>query len=109
MLKLDAQSTIIFFPKPVNFHKSFDSLLYLVNTELKVELEPNLFILFSNPRKNRIKILYHNGQHLLLVSTRFEHALYFSFYENIRFDWISFDKFLASVNPRRRLKKIKNI
>jgi len=108
MLQLDAQSKIVFYPKPVNFHKSFDSLTYLVHTELGLELIPNLFILFVNPRKNRIKILYHTGQHLLLLSTRFEYALYFTFQEDRVFDWISFDKFLNTVNPRRRVKRIKN-
>lgn len=108
MLQLDAQSKIIFYPKPVNFHKSFDSLMFLVNTELRVELTPNLFILFSNPRKNRLKILCHDGEHLFLLAMRFEYALYFSFQEGVVFDSISFDKFLKTINPRRRVKRIKN-
>lgn|GEM_PF-3232824 len=81
--------------------------MYLVNTELKVELLPNLFILFSNPSKKRIKILYHHGQHLLLLSTRFESVLYFTFQENIVFDSVSFDKFLNTPNPRRGKINIK--
>lgn len=109
MLQLDAYSKIIFYPKPVNFHKSFDSLMYLVNTELGIELVHNLFILFANPRKNRIKILYHDGQHLFLLAMRFEYALYFSFQEGIIFDSVSFDKFINTVNPRRRVKRIKNL
>lgn len=108
MLQLDAQSKIVFYPKPINFHMSFDSLIFLVNMELRLELVPNLFILFSNARKNRIKILYHNGQHLLLLSTRFESALYFSFQNDIFFDRISFDKFINTINPRRRVNRIKN-
>jgi hypothetical protein len=109
MLPLDSQSKIVFFPKPVNFHKSFDSLNYLVHSELGLELVPNLFILFANPRKNRIKILFHNGQHLLLISTRFEYALHFSFEEGICFNEETFDKFINTINPRRRVKKIKNL
>lgn len=108
MLHLNAQSKIIFYPKPVNFHKSFDSLMYLVNTELGLELVPNLFVLFSNPRKNRIKILYHNGQHLLLLSTRFEYALHFSFQEGIVFNRETFDDFINTINPRRCVRRIKN-
>lgn len=108
MLQLDSKSKIIFYPKPVNFHKSFDSLMYLVNTELGIELVPNLFILFSNPRKNRFKILYHDGQHLLLLAMRFEYALYFSFQEGVVFNLESFDKFINTVNPRRRVNRIKN-
>jgi hypothetical protein len=108
MLQLNAQSKIIFYPKPVNFRKSFDSLMYLVSTEMGIELVPNLFVLFANPRKNRIKILYHNGQHLYLLAMRFEHALLFSFHKDVVFDWISFDKFINSVNPRRRKNMIKN-
>jgi hypothetical protein len=108
MLQLNDQSKIIFYPKPVNFHKSFDSLMYLVNTELQIELVPNLFVLFSNPRKNRFKLLYHDGWQLLLLAMRFEYALYFSFQEGIIFDAESFDQFLKKINPRRRINRIKN-
>jgi hypothetical protein len=108
MLSLNSKSKIIFYPEPVNFHKSFDSLMYLVATELKIELIPNLFILFSNPRKNRFKLLYHDGQQLFLLAMRFEYALHFSFQKNIIFDSITFDQFLKKVNPRRRVKMIKN-
>jgi len=107
MLQLDAHSKIVFFPKPVNFRSSFDSLTYLVSSELGLELVPNLFILFVNPRKNRIKILYHDGKQLLLLAARFEHALYFSFQEGVIFNQMTFDKFINTINPRRRINKIK--
>jgi hypothetical protein len=107
MYPLNSKSKIIFYPKPVNFHRSFDSLMYLVSTELKIELVPDLFILFSNPRKNRFKLLYHDGQQLFLLAMRFEYALYFSFHENTIFDVKTFDQFIKKINPRRRLNRIK--
>jgi len=82
--------------------------MYLVITELRIELTPNLFILFANPRKNRIKILYSDGQQLFLLAMRFEHALYFSFQEGVVFDSKSFNEFLNKINPRRRVNRIKN-
>lgn len=108
MFPVNAQSKIIFYPRPVNFHKSFDSLMYLVDTELKIELTPNVFVLFSNPRKNRFKLLFHDGQQLFLLAMRFEYALFFSFQEGVIFDAESFDQFIKKVNPRRRINKIKN-
>ncbi len=81
--------------------------MYLVSTELKIELVPDLFILFSNPRKNRFKLLYHDGQQLFLLAMRFEYALYFSFHENTIFDVKTFDQFIKKINPRRRLNRIK--
>ena len=108
MLQLDPQSKIILYPKPVNLHKSFDALMLLVDTEMNLKLEPNLYILFCNLRKNRIKILYYNGKRLLLIATRFEHALHFSFQEGVSFDSISFDKFLDKPNPRSRINKMIN-
>ena len=107
MLRLNKQSKIIVFPKPINFHKSFDALTDLVANELKIELEPHLFILFSNARKNRIKILHHDGQHLVISAARFEHALYFSFKNTIVFNSVSFHEFLNTPNPRRRINRIK--
>jgi len=107
MLQLDDLSKIIFFPKPVNFHKGLDSLAYLVHSELGIELVPNLYILFSNVRKNRIKVLYHNGKNLYVLSTRFEHALRFSYQEGVVFNQLTLDKFLNTLNPRRRIYKTK--
>ncbi len=109
MFQLDDQSKIIFYPKPVNFHKGLDSLAFLVTTDLGLELMPNLFILFANFRKNRIKILYHNGCNLLLLSTRFDHALHFTFQEGVIFNKISLSNLLNSSNPRRRKNMFKHL
>ena len=109
MLHMNAQSQVIFFPRPVNFRCSFDSLSYLIESELGVELTPNLFVLFVNPRKNRIKILYHEDNQLLLLAARFEHALYFTFQDGVVLDQTSFHKFITTPNPRRRVNKIKGL
>lgn len=101
MLPLNDKSRIILFHKPINFHKGFDSLSHIVQTELKLVLIPNLFILFSNRRKNRIKILYHDGHNLLLTCARFEKALDFKHQEGVVFNELSFKTFLTSTNPRR--------
>lgn len=102
MLQLNELSKIIFFPKPVNFHKGIDALAFLVDSELGLKLTPNLFILFSNVRKNRIKILFHDGKNLYALSTRFEHALRFSYQAGVVFNQVTFDRFLNTFNPRKR-------
>lgn len=108
MLQLNEQSKVIFYPKPINYHKSFDGLMDLVANDLNIELKPNLFVLFSNAKKNRIKILYHDGQHLVILAARFEHALYFSFRNVVSFNSISFHEFLNTPNPRSRANRVKN-
>lgn len=107
MLKLNARSKIVFYPKPINFHKSFDALTFLVQADLQIQLVPNVFVLFSNARKNRVKILYHDGMHLLILSTRIPHALCFSFHEDVFLDWKTLKDFLLSKGTRGP-KKNKN-
>mgnify|MGYP000706915147 CR=1 FL=1 len=108
MLQLDDQSKIVFFHRPVNLHKRFDALAHLVQTELSLKLIPNLFVLFCNRRKNQIKILYHNGKNLLLLSTRFEKTLNFKYQEGVIFDRVSFDEFLNRTISRQHLSQFKS-
>ena len=72
-----------------------------------LNLYPTFLFFLLTLEKNRIKILYNDGEHLFLLAMRFEYALYFSFHEGIVFDSISFDKFINTVNPRRRVNRIK--
>jgi hypothetical protein len=109
MLQLDSQSKIIFFHKPINMHKGHDALIHIICTELGLKLVPNLFVLFSNRRKNRIKIIFLNGEHLLLLSVRFPHALRFKYEENIIFDQNSFHNFINSNASRRYFGRYKNL
>jgi transposase len=109
MFLFNKKSKIISFPKPINFHKGIDALAHIVQTEIKVDLAPNLFVLFCNRCKNKIKILYHDGTHLLLFYTRLEKTLKFKYLdqEGVIFNSISFDKFINTTHSRRRSNKFK--
>lgn len=49
---------VYLYPKPVDFQKSIDGLLALVELDIKVAVfDPVLFV-FLNKSRNRVKILY---------------------------------------------------
>lgn len=107
MFSLNNQSQIFLFPKPVNLHKGIDALAHIVQAELGLKLVDNLFVLFCNRKKNRIKILHHNGEHLLVLVTRFHKTLNFKYQEGVVFDQISFYKFLNTTISRNRSNKFR--
>ena len=107
MLHFNQQSKIVFFHKPVNFHKGIDSLVHIIKIELGLELAPNLFILFCNRKKNRIKIIYQHASQLILLSTRLEKTLKFKYQENVIFDQTSLDQFLHTTVTRRHAPRFK--
>ena len=107
MLHFNQQSKIVFFRKPVNFHKGIDSLVHIIKIELGLELVPNLFILFCNRKRNRIKIILLHANRFILLSTRLEKTLKFKYQENVVFDPTSLDQFLNTTVTRSHAQRFK--
>src|ERR1700722_15865990 len=102
MLPFNNKSKIILFHEPVNLHKGFDALAHIAQTEMSLTFAPNLFVIFSNRKRNRIKIMYHDGQNLLLMAMRFEKTLNFKYKKGIIFNKDSFNRFINTTISRQR-------
>jgi hypothetical protein len=94
MFLLNANSKIIFYSQPINLHKGFDSLMTIIKTDLQIDLALDTYVLFSNVRKDRIKILFFQENNISMLFMRFPRALAFKYQEDIVFDHISFYEFL---------------
>lgn len=107
MFYLTKQAKVFLYNKPVNLHKGFDSLAHIVRTELGFDLAPDIYVLFCNLRRDRIKVLYLDKSNLALMSMRFGQTLDFKYNEIIQFDRNSFEKFLNKTISRRLINRYK--
>jgi hypothetical protein len=111
MFKLRKDAKVVLCNKPIDLRKGFDTLTSIGKTELGLDLVPNLYILFSNLRRNRIKILYLDEKSISILSMRLEKTLDFRFRDVMIFNRKSFARFLnktISVEPLIKYKIMKN-
>ena len=94
MFLLNANSKVILYHQPVNLHKGFDTLMSIVKSELQLDLVNDTYILFSNIRKDRIKILFFQHNNVSIFMMRFPRALSFKYQEGLIFDRKSFPEFI---------------
>lgn len=107
MRYLPETAKIVFYPKPVNLHKGFDSLAHIAKAELGIELVDDLFVVFRNRRKDRIKILFLDDKNLSLLAMRFDQTLKSKYDEMVIFDKKAFINFLNQTVKRNRPQKFK--
>lgn len=67
---LPDNAQIVFYKAPINMHKSFDSLLSIIYTELDVDLTEKTYVLFLNRKRNRTKIIYFDHGHVSMLAMR---------------------------------------
>lgn len=107
MFHLSQNAKIILFNQPVNMHNSIDSLSAIAKGELKIDLTVDTYFLFSNRKRDRIKVLYFDGTNVGVYFTRFDSTLNFR-YEKIQiFNRESFDLFLKNRASRKRIYRYK--
>lgn len=107
MFRLKKDAKVVLCNKPVDLRKGFDTLTSISKVDLGLDLVPNLYILFSNVRRNRIKILYFDGKSLSILSMRLEKTLDFRFRDVLIFNRKSFERFLNKTISVQPLKKYK--
>lgn len=76
---LPDNARIIFYKTPVNMHKSFDSLLSIIHTELDVDLNDDIYVLFVNRKRNRTKIIYFDHGHVSMLAMRLAGSMIIDF------------------------------
>lgn len=110
MFLLSENARMIFYPKPTNLNKGFNSLTAIVQTELRdFEFDSKTYFLFCNTKRDRIKVLYLDGSNLAIWSKRLDATLMFKYGEKaIIFDQNSFDDFLRKMcfRKHRGLRKL---
>lgn len=95
------EARLILYNKPVRMYKSFDSLMSIVMTELKIELTPNVYVLFVNEDKNMLKVLFFEHGHIAIYAMRLSGSLLINFGEHRVFNNHSFDQLIRNLKIKK--------
>jgi len=101
---LPDNARIVFYNTPVNMHKSFDSLLTIIVTEMRIDPDDNTFVLFVNRKRNRVKIIYFDRGHISMLAMRLSGSMVIDFENTNHFDKQS----LYELTQNLRTKKPKH-
>lgn len=103
MFFLSENARMIFYPKPTNLNKGFNSLTAIVQTELSdIEFNSKTYFLFCNRKRDRIKVLYMDGNNLAIWSKRLNGTLMFQYGDKATiFNQNGFDVFLRKMCFRK--------
>ena len=72
MLGSSPRARVFAYAKPADLRKSFDTLSYLVASELGQEVLSGDYFVFVNRRLNRTKVLFFDGTGLCIFQKRLE-------------------------------------
>jgi transposase len=76
MLSFTASLKIYVAVEPCDMRKSFEGLAALVTTALKQDVRSGALFVFSNERRNRLKILYWDGSGIWVMAKRLEQGTF---------------------------------
>jgi transposase len=76
MLSFTASLKIYVAVEPCDMRKSFEGLSALTTTALNQDVRNGALFVFSNERRNRLKILYWDGTGLWVLAKRLERGTY---------------------------------
>ena len=71
-----AQTRIYLYAQDVDMRRSFDGLMAIVQMEFDQDIRQGDFFLFINKRKDRLKILWWDGDGLAIFMKRLERGTY---------------------------------
>lgn len=102
MFSIRKNAKVVFSSKPTSLLKGINCLHALVVSDLKMEIDLNTYFLFTNFKRNWIKILYLDGTNLAVWVKRLDGTLKFKFSnEIIIFDGNEVFAFLGKITSKR--------
>lgn len=82
-------------------YKGFDSLLSIVITELKIELTPNMYVLFVNSERNRLKMLFFDHGNIAIFAMRLAGSMMVDFREVAELNKDSFYELVKNIKTKK--------
>lgn len=100
MTPFSSDTTFIVYHKPINMHRSYDGLLSLAISELKVNPADD-HVLFVNRDRNQFKILVFYQNHISIVSMRLSAPMKMDFSQINHIDFSTLVNLIQNVRPRK--------
>jgi transposase len=106
MLAIPAHTPLFLYHHPINMRKSFEGLSAAVEQLFPGELYSGALFIFLNRQKDHIKVLFWDGDGLVIYFKRLEKGSYFwKWGEPINLDRKTFLMLLEGVIPKRIQKR----
>jgi hypothetical protein len=83
MFSIKKNAKVVFVSKPTNLLSGIIGLSALVTYDLKMEIDSSTYFLFTNFKRNWVKILYLDGTNLAVWVKRLDGTLAFKFSNKI--------------------------
>jgi IS66 Orf2 like protein len=97
---LSSNTKLIVYKKPINMHRSYDGLLSLAISELKVNPK-QAYVLFINRDRNQFKILCFYKNNISIFSMRLSGSMKADFSQIDEIDVSSLVQLMQSVRSRK--------
>ena len=81
MIPIPDNARIFLHGNPVDLRNGFDGLSFLAQSTFKNEMIADTYFVFFNPRRTRMKVLYCNGDNLVIWYIRLRKGVFFPPYK----------------------------
>jgi hypothetical protein len=91
----------VVYNKPINMHRSYDGLLTLVISELKIDPMKDAHVLFINRDRNQFKILFSLNGQISIFAMRLSGSMKMDFTQISKIKWSELDKLIKTLQSRK--------
>lgn len=77
MFSISNDARILLYGTPADLRNGFDGLSFLAQTCFNHQILPDTYVVFINPRRTRMKILYWTGTNLSIWYIRLRNGVFF--------------------------------
>lgn len=110
MIDFRLDTVFVVYKKPINMHRSYDGLLTLAFSELRVDPMKNTPVLFVNRDRNQFKVLFSQNGQICIFSMRLSGSMKMDFTQISKIEWVVLNELIKNAQSRKsRLQHVLGI
>lgn len=107
MLGISGSAAIFLYQKPIDLRKGFEGLSHVVEQEVGQQVTTGAYFAFLNRKKDRMKVLYWDGDGLAIWYKRLERGCFSQNNGKTQLERREFFMLLEGVTPKRLQKRFR--